>query len=199
MAPISVVWKRRRKKFKAQDWRQAVLAAYGKQRPWVVVPSYWAHQFQLILGDYFKVYPYAAEISEQATVLIGWINNHRKVRVIFDIAQEELTPDGVGRVLILAYLVANLARWTTHCIAFPILQEYLQFAVSRNRAANIAAQVGTAQYTGAANLREEAEYYCDLIPSPEFWHGPLLSLTSNPSVMGQILIRRTRPALTRWY
>ncbi|KAF8188283.1 ribonuclease H-like domain-containing protein [Mycena galopus ATCC 62051] len=146
----------------------------GKQRPWLFVPSCWAHQFQLILGDYFKVYPYAAEISEQATGLIGWINNHGKVRVIFDNAQRELSPDRVGRILILAYLVANLTRWTTHCIAFLrllILQEYLQFAVLRDRGAIIAAQVGAAQYTEATNLREEAEYYCDLIRSPEFWNG----------------------------
>ncbi|KAJ7916612.1 hypothetical protein B0H13DRAFT_2323220 [Mycena leptocephala] len=140
----------------------------GKQRPWLFVPSCWAHQFQLILGGYFKVYHYAAEISEQATGLIGWINNHGKVRVIFDNPQRELSPDRVGRVLILAYLVANLTRWTTHCIAFLrllILQEYLQFAVLRDRGAIIAAQVGAAQYTEAANLREEAEYYCDLIRS----------------------------------
>ncbi|KAF8173539.1 hypothetical protein K438DRAFT_1772075 [Mycena galopus ATCC 62051] len=146
----------------------------GKQRPWLFVPSCWAHQFQLILGDYFKVYPYAAEISEQATGLIGWINNHGKVRVIFDNAQRELSPDRVGRILILAYLVANLTRWTTHCIAFLrllILQEYLQFAVLRDGGAIIAAQVGAAQYTEATNLREEAEYYCDLIRSPEFWNG----------------------------
>ncbi|KAF8142876.1 hypothetical protein K438DRAFT_2111369 [Mycena galopus ATCC 62051] len=126
----------------------------GKQRPWLFVPSCWAHQFQLILGDYFKVYPYAAEISEQATGLIGWINNHGKVRVIFDNAQRELSPDRVGRILILAYLVANLTRWTTHCIAFLrllILQEYLQFAVLRDRGAIIAAQVGAAQYTEATN------------------------------------------------
>ncbi|KAJ6595401.1 hypothetical protein B0H10DRAFT_2232831 [Mycena sp. CBHHK59/15] len=42
----------------------------GKKRPWLILPSCWAHQFQLILGDYFKVNDYAAEIAEEATCLI---------------------------------------------------------------------------------------------------------------------------------
>jgi hypothetical protein len=135
----------------------------------------------LILGDYFKVYPYGAEIAEQATGLIGWINNHGKVRAIFDNVQERLSADRVGRIIILAYLVANLTRWTTHCIAFMrllVLQDYLQFAVLQSRGAIIAAQVGAAKYTEATRLEEEAEYYCDLIRSPEFWNG-LTSVVSD--------------------
>ncbi|KAK7042800.1 ribonuclease H-like domain-containing protein [Favolaschia claudopus] len=146
----------------------------GKQRPWLLVPSCWAHQFQLILGDYFKVYPYAAEIAEQATGLIAWINNHGKVRKIFDNSQAQLSTDRLGFVLVLAYLVANLTRWTTHFIAFVrliSLQEALQFAVLQSRGAIIAAQVGAAKSTEAQKLREEAEYFCDLIRDSSFWNG----------------------------
>ena len=75
-------------------------------------------QFQLTLGDYFKEYPMAQEIAEQATDLIGWINNHGKVRKIFDDAQKQVSKDRINRELVLAYLVANLTRWTTHCTAF---------------------------------------------------------------------------------
>ncbi|KAJ6539904.1 ribonuclease H-like domain-containing protein [Mycena sp. CBHHK59/15] len=50
----------------------------GKIRPWLILPSCWAHQFQLILGDYFKVYHFAAVIAEEATELIAWINNHSR-------------------------------------------------------------------------------------------------------------------------
>ncbi|KAJ7804713.1 hypothetical protein B0H13DRAFT_2388196 [Mycena leptocephala] len=114
---------------------------------------------ELVRRGYFKVYHYAAEISDQATGLIGWINNHGKVRVIFDNAQRELSPDRVGRVLILAYLVANLTRWTTHCIAFLrllILQEYLQFAVLRDRGAIIAAQF----WNGLSSVVSDIEPIC---------------------------------------
>ncbi|KAJ7922735.1 hypothetical protein B0H13DRAFT_2408019 [Mycena leptocephala] len=130
-------------------------------------------QFQLILGDYFKVYPYAAEIAETATGLIAWINNHGKVRKIFDGVQAELSKDRLGHVLVLAYLVANLTRWTTHCIAFLrllVLREYLQFAVMQSRGAIIAVQVGAAKSTEGERLKE-AIHYCDLISDPAFWSG----------------------------
>ncbi|KAJ6484889.1 ribonuclease H-like domain-containing protein [Mycena sanguinolenta] len=146
----------------------------GKERPWLFVPSCWAHQFQLILGDYFKVFPYAAEIAEKATGLIAWINNHGKVRKIFDGVQEQLSQDRLNRVVVLAYIVANLTRWTTHCIAFIrllVLREYLQFAVLQSRGAIIAAQVGAAKSTEAERLKEEATHYCELISDTGFWSG----------------------------
>ncbi|KAJ6619207.1 hypothetical protein B0H10DRAFT_2217065 [Mycena sp. CBHHK59/15] len=78
----------------------------GRKRLWLILPSCWAHQFQLILGDYFKVNDMAAAIAEDATALIGWINNHGKVRKIFDDSQAIISPDSnAGRVIILAYLV----------------------------------------------------------------------------------------------
>ncbi|KAJ7791395.1 hypothetical protein B0H14DRAFT_3500466 [Mycena olivaceomarginata] len=61
-----------------------------KLRPWPFIPSCWAHQSQLILGDYFKSWDYAQHIAEKATAVIGWIDLHSKVRVIFDNAQKEL-------------------------------------------------------------------------------------------------------------
>ncbi|KAJ6608550.1 hypothetical protein B0H10DRAFT_2226732 [Mycena sp. CBHHK59/15] len=65
----------------------------GKIRPWLILPSCWAHQFQLILGDYFKVNDIAAGIAEEATALIAWINNHGKVRKLFDASQRVISMD----------------------------------------------------------------------------------------------------------
>ncbi|KAF9009846.1 hypothetical protein BDZ89DRAFT_1047717 [Hymenopellis radicata] len=56
-------------------------------RPWILVCPCTGHQFNLILRDYFKKSADAAEIAEQATAVIGWIQNHTKVRVIFDNVQ----------------------------------------------------------------------------------------------------------------
>jgi len=44
-------------------------------------------KFQLVLGNYFRVYTFAAQIAESATNLIGWLNNHGKVRKMFDASQ----------------------------------------------------------------------------------------------------------------
>jgi hypothetical protein len=57
-------------------------------------------------------------VSELATDLIGWLNNHGKVRIMFNEAQAEISKNSTGKAKVLTYLVANLTRWTTHCIAF---------------------------------------------------------------------------------
>ncbi|KAJ7880698.1 hypothetical protein B0H13DRAFT_2345496 [Mycena leptocephala] len=129
----------------------------------------------LILGDYFKVNDAAAVIAEDATGLIAWLNNHSKVRVIFNEAQRTIqVSSGAVKIIILAYLVANLTRWTTHFVAFMrlfLLREALEFAVLQNRPAIIAAQVGAATSTEAAHLKEDAERFCALIRDQAFWEG----------------------------
>ncbi|KAJ7300362.1 hypothetical protein DFH08DRAFT_828525 [Mycena albidolilacea] len=123
-------------------------------------------QFQLILGDYFKVHKFAAGTAELATTLIGWINNHGKVRKIFDRAQRDFHMDRLGRVLILAYLVANLTR--------------LDYALHRIHAvipSGGTAAVGrdaepwweTAKGAEKTAFTEEAEKFCTLIMETTFW------------------------------
>ncbi|KAJ7104747.1 ribonuclease H-like domain-containing protein, partial [Mycena epipterygia] len=146
----------------------------GLKRPWLILPSCWAHQFQLILGDYFKVNDAAALIAEDATALIGWINNHGKVRKIFDESQGIISKDRAGRIIIVAYLVANITRWTTHFVAFCrifALRQSLQLAVLQKRSAIIAAEVGAATSTEAARLTEDAERFCALIEDQTFSNG----------------------------
>ncbi|KZP22974.1 hypothetical protein FIBSPDRAFT_737980 [Athelia psychrophila] len=146
----------------------------GKERPWMLVPSCWAHQFQLILGDYFKVYEYGARISEEATDLIGWINNHGKVRMIFDDAQKRISLGNTGRAVVLSYLNTNLTRWTTHCIAFMrllLVKWALQNAVTELHPAIIKAQVGAATSTEHRRLTADAEEHCNVIEDYSFWNG----------------------------
>jgi hypothetical protein len=108
-------------------------------------------------------------------VLIGWINNHDKVRDILDKAQASVSPDvNSGKIIVLAYLVANLTRWTTHFVAFHglfHLRRALQFAESINRNAIIVAQVGAAKGAEKDRLEAEATTMCDLICNRDFWHG----------------------------
>ena len=131
-------------------------------------------RFQLILGDYFKVYVFAAEIAEKATGLIGWLNGHGKVRKIFDAAQKDISQDRQGRAVVLAYLVANLTRWTTHFVAFNWLHDVkdaLQLAVITKRNAIISAQVGASKSTEKQRLEAEANQWCHVIADRGFWHG----------------------------
>ncbi|KAJ6546601.1 hypothetical protein B0H10DRAFT_2384429 [Mycena sp. CBHHK59/15] len=121
--------------------------------------------------------------------------NRPRVRKIFDAVQEQLSKDRLERVVVLADVVANLTRWTTHCIEFLrllFLREYLQFAVLQSRGAIIAAQVGAAKSTEAERLKEEAIYFCDLISDAEFWSG-LTSVVEDiePICYGTNITRRT--------
>lgn len=106
-------------------------------------------------------------MAEDATDLIGWLNNHARVRVIFDTVQVETTKKATK-----SYLVANLTRWTTHFVALSRLEELkqaLQSASFNHRNQIIAAQVGAAVGTKALQLRADAEQQLDLIDDPAFW------------------------------
>lgn len=106
-------------------------------------------------------------MAEQATDIIGWINNHGRVRVIFDESQAELNN---GRVL--TYIVANLTRWTTHFLSFSRLLELkasLRDAAAYKIREIVAAQVGAEKNARAAKLEGIAKGYCRLLDDEEFW------------------------------
>ncbi|KAJ6605615.1 hypothetical protein B0H10DRAFT_1957205 [Mycena sp. CBHHK59/15] len=75
----------------------------------------------------------AAVIAEDATALISWINNHGKVCKIFDEAQKIISLDRLGKIIILAYLLAVL----------------------QNRSAIIAAEVGTTTSTEGTSINQK--------------------------------------------
>ncbi|KAJ3978387.1 hypothetical protein F5890DRAFT_1569643 [Lentinula detonsa] len=66
------------------------------------LPIYW--QFQLQLGDYFKVYTFGAQIAEEAMVLIGWLNNHGKAvqpeRITIEVPEAPDEVPSVGTVAV---------------------------------------------------------------------------------------------------
>lgn len=134
--------------------------------------------------------------------MIGWVNNHGKVRKIFDDAQKRITLGRTGRASVLSYLVANLTRWTTHCIAFMrllVVQLALQHAVAELRPAIIKAQVCAATSTEGQRLTEDAEAHCNLIEDRSFWNGleQVVGDIEPVFVMALISTKATLPALTK--
>ena len=114
------------------------------------------------------------EIAENVTDLIGWLNNHGKVRKTFDQAQLQISQDCIGKARILAYLLANITRWTTHCVAFMwlfLLGDTLRLAIMMHSTSIVAAQVGAATSAEKWCLTEDAEAHCNLIWDPHFWEG----------------------------
>ncbi|ESK80767.1 hypothetical protein Moror_15445 [Moniliophthora roreri MCA 2997] len=137
-------------------------------QPWLFVFPCVAHQTQLILGDYFKENENAADIAEQAVDIIGWINNHDKVREIFNNEQLECTGKVLQRILV------NLTWWTTHYLAFSRLlelQEPFWIATLLHHDKIIAAQVGAEKTAKKKKkLENDAKEHLDIVEQNNFWN-----------------------------
>ncbi|KAJ7195384.1 hypothetical protein GGX14DRAFT_377173 [Mycena pura] len=146
-------------------------------RPDLFLPSCFGHQSNLIVVDYFKVSPFALEIAEELIALVNWINNHDKVRDIFDRAQQSVSADeNQGRITVVTYIIANMTRWTTHATAFLRilrLKRSLTQAAILNETAIVNAQVGAAKSTEKVRLETEARAMIAQIVDREnrFWVG----------------------------
>ncbi|KAJ7206663.1 ribonuclease H-like domain-containing protein [Mycena pura] len=138
-------------------------------RPWVLATACCSHQGQLILIDYLKENPEAQKTAEESSALVGWINNHERVRDIFDDVQTGGDPEKTP----LAYLSGNLTRWTTHSIAFNRLirlrAPLREAAVARDKLI-IDAQVGAEKNKKKiAAMTKEAKQFIALLDDPRFW------------------------------
>ncbi|KAK6980553.1 DUF659 domain-containing protein [Favolaschia claudopus] len=118
-----------------------------------------------------KVNGKGAEIAEETSGGLGWIFNHEPVRRIFD--QVQVQKNGSA----LAYLVANMTRWTTHSVAFYNLlrlQPAVRETVITKRAEIIKAQVGAEKnkkydFDDYIRLYLKSDSYCDLFDDPTYW------------------------------
>ncbi|KAK6991514.1 DUF659 domain-containing protein [Favolaschia claudopus] len=136
-------------------------------RPYLLTFACCAHQGQLILGDYLRENEDAATLIGELIDFVNWLNNHDKVRAIFDTQQQELS----GKIL--AYILPNLTRWTTHLIAairFSLLKAPIRAAVLNHRDAIVKAQVGAE--TNARKkmaLQDDAIHHCTVVESHAWW------------------------------
>ncbi|KAJ6453219.1 hypothetical protein C8R47DRAFT_1329389 [Mycena vitilis] len=62
----------------------------GVLRPWVLLFACCSHQGQLVLGEYIRENGEAAKLFEELIEFVHWLNNHDKVRDIFDGHQRAL-------------------------------------------------------------------------------------------------------------
>ncbi|KAJ7504639.1 ribonuclease H-like domain-containing protein [Mycena galericulata] len=126
-----------------------------------------AHQGQLILGDYLKENEEAAKIMGELIDFVNWLNSHDKVRDIFDQRQHQM----LGKVL--AYLLPNLTRWTTHLVAairFEFLKAPIRDTILNRRDDIVKAQVGAeSNARKRLALEEDAIRHCNMVESNAWW------------------------------
>jgi len=79
--------------------------------PWLIIILCWAHQINLIVGDYLSLKLPFQDCVPKALMVIKWMNNHSCVLGLFH--QEQLTT--FQKVLVLILLV--ITWWTAHYLS----------------------------------------------------------------------------------
>jgi hypothetical protein len=91
----------------ARKMRRLLLALM----PWLIVLVCWAHQINLIVGDYLSLRIDFLACVPKALLLIKWMNNHSRALGIF--RREQLQTFNK----ILALILPVITRWTAHYLS----------------------------------------------------------------------------------
>ncbi|KAE9395217.1 hypothetical protein BT96DRAFT_1044832 [Gymnopus androsaceus JB14] len=132
-----------------------------QQQPSLVAPDCFAHQINIIVGDYFKVDKGFMKFSKQATELITWIQSKTYVLALIQDAQVS------ANVPVVTVIRAVLTRWTSHYLAFRRLLEMqatLEFTITRDQMLSESQII-----TGDKKSKEKAAAMIKLIEKHDFW------------------------------
>ncbi|KAH7919498.1 hypothetical protein BV22DRAFT_1090514, partial [Leucogyrophana mollusca] len=141
-----------------------------KQFPWLVAPDCYAHQINLIVGDYFKapVVTIYKDYTKKATELITWLRSKTIVLSLLRDIQVALN-QSAQRHRVLSVIRAVLTRWTAHFLAFRRLLD-LKWALDiLVKQENDRGPGEKKIITGDAAARGKAREMFALIDSPLFW------------------------------
>ena len=78
--------------------------------PWMIILLCWAHQCNLLVGEYLLLDPYR-QVMAQAIEITKWFNNHS---VALDLLNAEQLSTYRDRPHALALLLPVITRWTAH-------------------------------------------------------------------------------------
>jgi len=129
--------------------------------PWLIVILCWAHQINLIVGNYLALKLPFQDCVTKALVVIKWMNNHSRTLGLF--RQEQVFMYHKFLVLILPVIT----RWTTHYLSLRRLltiEKPLKVAWLKHNETMIAS-AGSKNEDKAKVLVVQAT-----INNPDFWH-----------------------------
>jgi hypothetical protein len=81
------------------------------QMPWLIIILCWAHQINLVVGDYLSLKLPFQDCVPKALNVIKWMNNHSRALGLF--RQEQLCT----YQKILALILPVITRWTAHYLS----------------------------------------------------------------------------------
>ncbi|KAF5385054.1 hypothetical protein D9615_001008 [Tricholomella constricta] len=164
-----------------RDWEATVIAVvtdasgesrkarrlYGKKYPWIIVLDCYAHQINLIVGDYFKSNKDVLAYTDLATELIAWLRS--KTLLLGLIRQSQIATH--GRTL--AIIRAVLTRWTAHYLAFNRLLELRDTLLSVIYADEARPEAHRMVIIGDRKTKIKSRAMIAIVKNPLFWHAIL--------------------------
>jgi hypothetical protein len=130
------------------------------QMPWLIIVLCWAHQINLIVGDYLTLRLPFLDCVTNALVVIKWMNNHSRALGLF--RQEQLYTYNIFLMLILPVIT----RWTAHYLSLRRLlaEKTLKSAWIKHSEAMISSAGAKREDRAKAIAVEE------IINDPVFWY-----------------------------
>ncbi|PCH39629.1 hypothetical protein WOLCODRAFT_85990, partial [Wolfiporia cocos MD-104 SS10] len=129
--------------------------------PWIITVDCWAHQINLVVGDYFKLKSTVSHTMDDALEVAKWFNNHsRALGLLHD---QQVTCYG-SRALWL--ILPVITRWTAHyltCTWLLELEKAIRTLVLEQREALITC-VGDKR-----DARDKAQSIITIVITESFW------------------------------
>ncbi|KAI0041872.1 hypothetical protein FA95DRAFT_1576106 [Auriscalpium vulgare] len=132
------------------------------KRPWIVVVACWAHQINLVVGDYFKNNPVFKKLVGDALEVVKWFNNHGRALGILKDVQKSF------RGSILCLITPVLTRWTSHYLSVRRLLELEQciWRAATDSEAELISAVGPER-----KAKAKATQMVAIMQDSSFWMG----------------------------
>lgn len=146
--------------------------------PHLIVPDCYAHQVNLIVGDYFKVCEFTSQLntsncdqvdkgflkySKKATDLIGWL---RSKTFVLALIRKTQIDNGLSPLSIIR---AVLTRWTAHYLAYCRLLAVMKTLQSLALQDSMRPSSDKLLVTGDKKAKEKALAMVRIINDPDFW------------------------------
>ena len=131
------------------------------QMPWLIIILCWAHQINLIVGDYLALRLPFQSCVMKALEVIKWMNNHSRALGLF--RQEQLYTYNK----ILALILPVITRWTAHYLC---LHRLLTVEKTLKSAWLKHSEIMIASASAKNDDKAKAIAVEAIINSPEFWY-----------------------------
>jgi hypothetical protein len=129
--------------------------------PWLIIIPCWAHQINLVVGDFLSLKIDLLKCVSKALEVVKWFNNHSRASGVLR-AEQLSVPNGKTLILVLPVVT----RWTAHYL---FLHRLLQVEGPIKACYNKYAPVLLLCAGQKADAKRKAEEVQETVEDPLFW------------------------------